>query len=227
MKKLLVLLLSLALIGCSGAKKSSGSNNKKVASGEPEDTSTNQIKISESGYYYNDGIIYYGYKITNESKTQAIEYPEVTITGKDSKGKVLFTTDDTGSTILPGDTIAYASSESCNKKPKEVTFEPSVNEDEWSSVDTIEKPVKSNELIISNYHVSKDSYTTSFTGNVKNNSKYSLDDVHITVLLKKGNKTVSGYSSDVENLRAGKTKSFEVSDSELPAYDKYEIYANA
>ena len=63
----------------------------------------------------------------------------------------------------------------------------------------------------------------SYTGEVVNNSDSDIDMVAVTVLLKSNGSIVYGDTTYVDNMTAGTTKPFELSEYNLPEHDEYVI----
>lgn len=228
-KNVLLLLLCIGLILAFTACGGSGGSNESDA-GEsgtsPVEEKSADVQLVDSGYSMSDdSYMKYGFIIENPSDNNtAYELPKVIITAYDKNGDVLATEEQVMNKIQPGEKQAFGSIVDCNGgKPEKVEFEV----ESGNKISPSDEAIKSSDLDISGTKERKGEFgEISVTGKVKNNSQSDTESVGVTVLFKKGGKIVLGTTTYVDNLKAGQTKAFEVSEYDVPKHDEYEVTAH-
>ena len=211
---------------------SSGSAKTEAKSSKEE---TKQPELVDSGYTVLEpnsiGDIYLTYvvKVKNPNKDMAAVYTDITITGKNEDGSILFSNEDTIPLIMPGDTVAWAEDTVDCKNKVPASVEITVGGANFDSMDELDGGVMSSEFSIENLSIVEGDWGDSVTGEITNNSDVDCDDVIISVIYLKDDKMVGGYHSYQDDMSAGKKAAFDVSSWGLEDldYDELEVVANA
>lgn len=209
-------------------------NNTNMVETEPktqqkEQDKPQKIVLLDSGWCsYKSGDwahVPYAVQIENPNTDYAVEYPTITITAKDSEGKILSTDDMTLNSIAANDIIFYGNEIFYEgSEPAEVEISVSNNERNFAKQDG-EKYVMQNDFVISNVSENNGTFK-SYTGEISNNSEVDFDTVAIIVIYKREDRIIGGEAQYVDDLMGKSTKPFELSsDSDEFEYDSYEIYA--
>ena len=217
-------------IQASKKPSSSGSAKAEAKSSKEE---TKQPELVDSGYTVLEpnsiGDIYLTYvvKVKNPNKDMAAVYTDITITGKNEDGSILFSNEDTIPLIMPGDTVAWAEDTVDCKNKVPASVEITVGGTNFDSVDELDGGVMSSEFSIENLSIVEGDWGDSVTGEITNNSDMDCDDVIITVIYLKDDKMVGGYHSYQDDMSAGKKAAFDVSSWGLDdlEYEKIEVLA--
>ena len=189
-----------------------------------EDEEVQAIEIVESGYYEDDGYIYYAVGWYNPNETYAVEYPTLYITGYAEDGSIAFSDSATMEELLPGETQYFAGwAGSSDAEFATVEFSVGTNDDYVASD---EEAVECYE--ISNTSVVEDSYDASITGEIT--TLVDPDDISTAamyvVLRDESGAIVYGDYHYVDVAAEGSTVAFEFSlNYDLPDYASYELYA--
>lgn len=219
MKKTSAILLSLLLM----------SSFALASCGESGSESNDKLSIVESGWSYDKGgYVYYSISLKNESSDKVYEFPSFRITAYDKNEEVLGTTDQTIGNLNPGDTATAAfMGPDVSSKPEKVEIDLINNDDSWVSPDTSELPnFKKEQLTTEKLKRSKDEWgDTKFTGIVKNNSEYDLDNVAVFVVFRdKDGNMIGGDDTFIDDVKSGKSTPFEIDTYFDWATDDYEIH---
>ena len=225
----LIMAVALMLAACGGAADSAPDEPQAADdsnASEPAKTgeSTGEVQLEESGYCITeDNYIKYAFTIENASTNTAFEFPDITVTAYDTNGEVLATGNQMMGKIQPGEKQSFGSVMDCNgTKPDKVEFDIDTGEAQSPSEDAI----KSSDFEISGTNERMDDIGgTSVTGKLKSNAARDTESVAVTVLFKKEGQIVSGTTTFVDNVGAGKEKAFEVTEYEVPEHDSYEVSA--
>lgn len=198
----------------------------------PVSDSKQKISLLESGWRtfssWDYTYISWAVRIKNPNARYAVEYPTITVTARDSSGRILKNEERVLSaiaandTIIYGDTLAYEGAE-----PSRVDISVSC-EDEWFSAQDSKRFVTQKSFAFSN--ISKidktDENISVYTGEITNNSGVNFSTVAAMVVYSKSGKVVGGEVTYIDNLRAGATKPFEFrAYSGVTQYDSYSFYA--
>ena len=152
--------------------QSSSSNNSTQASSSSNTsvnnksaTSTDDVKlvVSESNVYQStDGYVGFAVALRNESKTTAVKYPSVTVTGKNADGTIMFSSNLLYVAIGPGETKYSASITQGDSLP--ASIECSVDKIDSYNLST---SLNTGAFTVSNVSIAKAGGTTKLTGEVK------------------------------------------------------------
>lgn len=174
---------------------------------------------------YDYSRVYYAVEISNPNEGYAIEFPTITITARDSNGKILSNDERVLNSIAAGDTIIYGSDATYEgDMPETVDISVSCNDRNYKKQDA-NKYVKQSDFTI--FNVSENNGTfKKYTGEITNNSDVDFRTVSISVIYKLNGEMVGGENSFLNDLGSGETKAFEISaSSDVGEYDSYELYA--
>lgn len=187
------------------------------------------ITVTQSGWtvqtsdYDNDRYVSYGAKVTN-SGSKKYGYVTLNITVKDANGKILKSTDDTFSSIVPGDTVFSADKIHIGQyDPASVEF--SVSYEDSDFLESVSGDSGTDAFSLSNLSEMTDEYSnTTITGEIESEAPDSCTSACVTVILKQGDDIVGGFYGYVD-VASGETTAFEISDYDLPEHDNVEISA--
>ena len=253
MKKVIMVLMiavmmTVMLCACRGAESTENTATNTIqASKKPSNSEVakkdnkgnkeeeQQPELVDSGYTIQEpnsiGNIYltYAVKVKNPNKNMAAEYTDITITGKNEDGSILFSYEDTIPLIMPGDTVTWAEDTMDCKNKTPASVEITVGGARFVSLDEVDGGVMSSEFSIENLSIVESDWDTSVTGEITNNSDVDCDDVIITVVYLKDGKMVGGYHSYQDDMSAGKKTAFDISTWGLDdlEYDELEVVAHA
>ena len=185
------------------------------------------LKITDSGWSAESGLVQYGLVIKNTSKDLWVDYPQITITGRAKDGSILFSDTEILGAIAPNGSIHVGNMAGNGTAPATVEFEP-VNPDEW----TVRKgePVKA-QFSISNVSVVDLGYgMANVTGEVTTlDDEERTDmssDVRLNLILRNSDgEIVYGSTAFVPRPDLNESTSFEIPCLDLPEFEKAEVYA--
>lgn len=217
--------LALTLAGCGGgeapaqdAQNDAPAQDQQAVEPAPE----NEVVILESGWNAEGGYIHYGLLLKNEG-TQVAEFPTYQITAKDEAGTLISSDEQTIFAIQPGQTVACGFQAGDGTAPASVDFT-------FVSADFTDNPMGDpiTYQIDGTNEVTDDFGGASWVGEITNTSEFDCDSTNVCVILRNGGAIVGGYSTYVDDLKAGGKLSFEVdSYSDVPEHDSFEVYAMA
>ena len=236
-KKLLTIMLAttmtLSFTACGSSSsdatktETKAEDTKSSESKESKKVENQDITITESGYSISDDgmgdiYAYFGFTVNNPNSDTASQFPVVTITAKGEDGSIIATYDQTLYFIAPNDSVSFGSVLDCNGKvPATVEFSASSG---TFVAGTTSGVVPTSSFTISNTNEIVEEYgSTSYTGEVANNSDSDFDNVAVTVLLKNNGEIVYGNTTYVSGVTAGSTKPFELSEYNVPEHTEYVI----
>lgn len=230
-KKIIALLMAstLAFGICACGDKPASPQPKSNSKTEKENSKTKSVKdieILEKGYSVSSDYLHFAFTLHNPNSEGYFEYPRVTITAKDSAGKILGTTDQVMGYLGPNDTVSFGSSMNITGSVNTVDF--SVSSD---LVDTISENnyCSSEELEVSNLSkFAEDEFSTKYTGEIENKSNNDISTAGVTILLKQKGNIVYGETTYISDFKIGNKKPFEfsISNSDVPQYDEFSVSAH-
>jgi len=192
----------------------------KPVAAKPKD-----LEVKESGWSVAEGgYIQYGIGVKNPNSDFEANLFTITVTGKDSAGKILFSEFQILGPIYPNAEYYYGASAGNGVKPDKVEFIVSVNDKNWKQNSTTSPPRYS----ISNTNKVAGSYNmTSFTGEIQaTGEKAPSGGVWVSVIMRnKDNKIVGGYYAFTDVPQLDKKFPFEIRVLSPVEHEKYEIYA--
>jgi hypothetical protein len=207
------LVLCLALTGCGGSSdgtSSESSPSSDSASEQQEGGGADAAKpfeISESEYRISsslgDTYVHWTAIIRNPNTDVYGIFPTLSITGRDSAGKVVGTEDQVLDSLPPGGTIAFSSQVSMTEKPAKV--EIAYKSIDW--YDTKTAPDDYPPFAVADTRYKKQQLGgLVVTGEVSNPYEYAVDSLAATALFRDADGTlVGGTTSFLEDLPASGT----------------------
>lgn len=166
--------------------------------------------------------------IYNPNETLIATFPKVLITVKNGDGTILATGHQTGSLVMPSDTITLCGMFSV--PTANITEDTKVYFDvDWSDMDTdtfIYSGAKTTDFAITNVSEQSSSCNSLITGEITNNYFEDVDSVNLSVILRKDGKIVYIDNTFVDNLKVGKPKAFQISSYQgWPEHDTIDVSA--
>lgn len=232
-KKILSILLAGALVCALGACAGKTDQKQKESNGNKNTEKSNspkEISIAESGYSIVDNgfgsiYVYYGVSINNPNEKISAKSPNINITAKGEDGSVITTFDQGLFYIAPNDTASFGGVIDCNgKTPASIDITATCK----NYVPAPKNTIHTSSLVVSNPAELTTDLGTTYTGEVENTSKYDLNDVAVTVILKNNGSIVFGYTTFVSNLAKGSKQAFEIQPfQKAPEHTEYVITAQS
>ncbi len=193
------------------------------------------LEIKDYGWYVNPVTVYsdsayveFCGVIHNPNKGVVAEFPKLLVTVKNPDGTILASEEQTGSIIMPGDTITLCGMFSMPISDVTDDTQIYVNTEcnNFSLNSDMYPMVSTEELVISNVSEHNTLMENFITGEVANNSSTDLDMVNVSMILRKNGKIVFMEDTFVDNLPAGGKKAFEFQRFDRwPEHDKIECSA--
>ena len=178
--------------------------------------------FGDSAYMDFCGMIY------NPNETLIATFPKVLITVKNGDGTILATGHQTGSLVMPGDTVTLCGMFSV--PTADITDDAKIYFDgEWSDMKTstsLNSGAKTTDFSITNVSEQSSSRNNLITGEITNNYSEDVDSVNLAVILRKDGKIVYIDNTFVDNLKVGKPKAFQISSyHNWPEHDTIDVSA--
>ena len=166
--------------------------------------------------------------IYNPNETWIATFPKVLIIVKNDDGTILATDHQTGSLVMPGDTVTLCGTVSVPTAG--IADDTKVYFDvEWSDMDTdtfIYSGARTTDFEITNVSKQSSNYRNLITGEITNNYSEDVDSVNLSVILRKDGEIVYIDNTFVDNLQAGRPKVFQISSyHDWPEYDTMDVSA--
>ena len=206
-----------------GTQASSSSNtsaNNKSA------TSTDDVKlvVSESNVYQSfDGYVGFVVALRNESKTTAVKYPSVTVTGKNADGTIMFSSNLLYVAIGPGETKYCASIAQGDSLP--ASIECSVDKIDSYNLST---SLNTGAFTVSNVSIAKVGGTTKLTGEVKVDDAGNTGNGYVEIIAvfrDENGKIVYAQEMGSECPQTGQSTSFDMPIRSNLDYASLDVYA--
>ncbi len=206
-----------------GTQASSSSNtsaNNKSA------TSTDDVKlvVSESNVYQStDGYVGFAVALRNESKTTAVKYPSVTVTGKNADGTIMFSSNLLYVAIGPGETKYSASITQGDSLP--ASIECSVDKIDSYNLST---SLNTGAFTVSNVSIAKAGGTTKLTGEVKVDDAGNAGNGYVEIVAvfrDENGKIVYAQEMGSECPQTGQSTSFDMPIRSNLDYASLDVYA--
>ncbi len=213
--------------------QSSSSNNSTQASSSSNTsvnnksaTSTDDVKlvVSESNVYQStDGYVGFAVALRNESKTTAVKYPSVTVTGKNADGTIMFSSNLLYVAIGPGETKYSASITQGDSLP--ASIECSVDKIDSYNLST---SLNTGAFTVSNVSIVKNSGTTKLTGEVKVDDAGNAGNGYVEIVAvfrDENGKIVYAQEMGSECPQTGQSTSFDMPIRSNLDYASLDVYA--
>lgn len=188
-----------------------------------EDTN-DDLELIDAGYSIDDGYLYYALILRNNSESYGYSMPQVQINARDESGTLLGTEKAYCTSIYPdSDVVTAGMGFSISGQPATVEFEI-VPPDDYSRK-AVSKDQKV-DLTIEGVTKKEEYFTTTYLGEVSNASDKDVDSATVTVVFRNENGSLlSGSSTYVDGLSAGRKAAFELYLFGGESTDNYEIFA--
>ena len=230
---LLAASMALSLTACGGENTSNTekTESKQSEAKKSEKVENQDVALTETGYSINnDGMgsvyAYYGFTVNNPNADSVSQFPVVTVTAKGDDGSIIGTYDQTLNYIAPNDSVSFGSVLDCNGTTP-ATVEFSVSSGTFIPAKSLDV-IPTSSFAVSNANEIADGYgSTSYTGEVANNSGSDSSNVAVTVIVKNNGAIVYGSTTYVSDLTAGSTKPFELSEYNVPEHTEYVVTAHS
>ena len=213
--------------------QSSSSNNSTQASSSSNTsvnnksaTSTDDVKlvVSESNVYQStDGYVGFAVALRNESKTTAVKYPSVTVTGKNADGTIMFSSNLLYVAIGPGETKYSASITQGDSLP--ASIECSVDKIDSYNLST---SLNTGAFTVSNVSIAKAGGTTKLTGEVKVDDAGNAGNGYVEIVAvfrDENGKIVYAQEMGSECPQTGQSTSFDMPIRSNLNYASLDVYA--
>ena len=213
--------------------QSSSSNNSTQASSSSNTsvnnksaTSTDDVKlvVSESNVYQStDGYVGFVVALRNESKTTAVKYPSVTVTGKNADGTIMFSSNLLYVAIGPGETKYSASITQGDSLP--ASIECSVDKIDSYNLST---SLNTGAFTVSNVSIAKAGGTTKLTGEVKVDDAGNAGNGYVEIIAvfrDENDKIVYAQEMGSECPQTGQSTSFDMPIRSNLDYASLDVYA--
>lgn len=196
-------------------------------------TSEQPLELVDYGWFINPpsgdtayvefcGIIY------NPNGTLAAQFPKVIVTVKNGDGSIAAAEEQTGSIVMPNDTVTLCGMFSV--QASDLTDDTQIIFDvDWSDLGSgmfIYSAAKTTDFAITNVSERSGSDENFITGEITNNYTQEIDQVNLSIVLRKDNKIVYMENTFLEHLEVGKAKAFEFQRyGEYPEHDTVDVSA--
>lgn len=192
------------------------------------------LEITDYGWFFNeissyDDTVYVEFctMIHNPNETLVAEFPKALVTVKNGDGSILATEEQTGSVIMPGDTITlcgmFSMPVSDVTDDAQIAF--NVDWSDFSNTSSFYKSAKTSDFAFSNVS-ERNSDQNYITGEITNNFSEDVDTVNLSIVLRKGGEIVYMENTFLDGLKAGQTKAFEFQRyHDWPEHDEIECSA--
>lgn len=213
------------------SKQAGGSSIFMVANPNASGNEKKELEIIDSGYFESSRIGETTYldayaKVHNPNDAKMAEYPKLTVTVKSSDGTILATDYDTGSYIMPDDTVVLIESIGVSNYADDCKVELSVTTDYVNVTDSIRKENSlSSDFSFTNVSEISERYSCKITGEIMNNFSADVDNVTLTVSLLKDGKIVYVDTTYLHDLKMGQNTPFEYKyySTDWPDHDSIEL----
>lgn len=214
--------------GTDNANGTGGVGGTDGADGDNQDTVTdNPLKIVESGWSADQqGYVHYAFALRNTSKTQQVQYPQITITGRAKDGSIVFSQTQALNMAFPNQTVYDAGQAGEGTAPETVDFTV-LNPDTYNvakAQGTAAFPISGISKIDN-----RDGGTT-FNGEVRAVADgFKPSDgqqIKISLVLRNAqNAIIYGDIAFVDWPGNGRSTPFSITVYDLPKYVSYDLYA--
>jgi len=222
--------------GDSESKKTEASESASTSAATSTKSSSNEkkeLEVVESGFYEssrsgNKTYLYAYAKVYNPNEKIMAEFPKLTVTVKNAEGAVLATDYQSNNYVMPNDTIMIVASVGVTDYSTDCKVELNVKSDLVNVTELIKKQNSlTSDFTFVNVSEVPDKYYTKITGEIINNFSTDVDDIQLTLVLRKDGEVVYTDRTYVDDLKVGANTAFEFTkySKSLPAYDTIELYA--
>lgn len=193
-------------------------SSEESATSFPVESSSSELPLElvDYGWFINDpsgdtAYVEFCGMIKNPNDKLVAQFPKVLVTVKDGDGSIVATEEQVGSIVMPGDTITlcgmFSMLVSGISDDAQIVFD--VDWSEFSTDTQIYSEAKTTDFVISNVSERNGSDENFITGEITNNFSKDIDQVNLSIVLRKDGKIVFMENTFVDGLKKGKTKAFE------------------
>ncbi len=224
---------TLGSVGMTDSNSSSSSRGVSSFVVDNQSSSEQPLELVDYGWYINPssgdtayvdfcGMIY------NPNEKLVAQFPKVVVTVKNGDGSIVATDEQTGSIIMPKDTITLCGMFSMPLS--DLTDDAQIMFDvEWSDLESdtlIYSAAKTTDFSITNVSERKGSNENFITGEITNNYTEDIDQVNLSIVLRKDGEIVYMENTFLDSLKVGKSKAFEFQRyNEWPEHDTIDVSA--
>lgn len=198
------------------------------------DSKTEQpLELVDYGWYINPpsgdtAYVEFCGMVYNPNENLVAEFPEVLVTVKNGDGSILATEEQMGSIVMPKDTVTLCGSFSL--PISDLTDDAQIKFDvDWSDLKSgasIYSAAKTTDFTITNVSERNNNNENFITGEITNNYTQEIDQINLSIVLRKDDKIVYMENTFLDNLKVGKAKAFEFQRySEYPDHDTIDVSA--
>lgn len=216
-----------------------GSNSASVAGSVPSLAVDNlqsleqPLELSDCGWHISSSLGDTAYvefcgMIYNPNENYIAQFPKVIVTVKNGDGSIVATTEQTGSIVMPKDTITLCGMFSMivSDLTEDAQF---IFDVDWGSLESdtlMYSAARTTDFAITNVTERNGSRQSSITGEITNNYSEDIDLVNLSIVLRKDGEIVYMENTFLDSLRVGKTKAFEFQQyGEWPEHDTIDVSA--
>lgn len=224
---------TLDTVGMTKSNSSSSSSGVSSFGADNLHTLAQPLELVDYGWFINppfDGTSYVEFcgMIHNPNENYVAEFPKVLVTVKNGDGSIVAAEEQTGSIVMPKDTVTLCGMFSLPISG--LTDDAQIKFDvDWSdlvSETSIYSAAKTTDFTITNVSEKSGNNENLITGEITNNYTQEVDQVNLSIVLRKDNKIVYMENTFLENLKVGKTRAFKFQRySEYPDHDTIDVSA--
>ncbi len=166
--------------------------------------------------------------IHNPNETLVAQFPKVRVTVKGGDGSILSSEEQTGSIIMPGDTVILCGmfSVPASDLTEEAQFLFDVDCSEFSSGTFIHEGARTTDFEITNTSERTADYNSTVTGEITSHYTEELDTVNLSYVMRKEGTIVYMQNTFLDNVKPEKTTAFEINSFDnWPEHDSIEFCA--
>lgn len=201
-------------------------NSRKASSDAAALESDGMVTVREAGFQVKNGKwLYYSFVAHNNLNDKAIKYPEFKIVVRDAEGSLISSDSQVLNTVYPGQDVMYGGmgSKVEGEEPASIEIEFVEPGDDWHIVD----PSKTDypgyiPIEVDSARLKKGG---NIVGEFTNPNTFDIDRVAVTVLFRDNDgNLLSGDTTFVNGVKAGKSTAFEIRVDEDLATENYEVF---
>lgn len=221
--------LAFTLAGCSSNTVESRPSEEPASNLVQKEEAPKDLNVVESGWSEQaDGMISYAAIVENPNAAWMANYANVTVTGKDANGAILFSNKDTLPYVFPGGKQAICSGANVDAASlSDIEVTASVADKNWTQ-ETVQAADADTVLQVTNLNEIAGEYGDySFTGELLSNMDDPMNAVHISIVIRdESGAIVRGCDTYVNDVAPGSTTPFQAyAFGDMPEHASYEAYA--
>ena len=219
-----------------GGEETSGSDsngNGATSFSVNNPQSEQPLELVDYGWYINPpsgdtAYVEFCGMIHNPNEKLVAEFPKVLVTVKNGDGSIVATEEQTGSVVMPKDTVTLCGMFSLPisdvADDTEIIFD--VDWSDFGNGTSMYSAAKTTDFAMTNVSERSGNNENFITGEITNNYSQEIDQVNLSIVLRKDGKIVYMENTFLDNLKVGKAKAFEFQRySEYPEHDTIDVSA--